>query len=107
MSFFVGQKVEVKYDGEWWNAEVLDVERKKVYIHYVGGKLHVHVSIQDCTANNLNTHPDAHGMVLLQGRMTKMNGLSQARLESGSLRYCACYAIGMYSTSTDTYKYIC
>jgi hypothetical protein len=40
MGFSVGQKVEVKYEGEWWNAEILAVDKKRVLIHYEGGTTH-------------------------------------------------------------------
>ena len=33
-----GSKVEVEAEGEWWEAEVIDINANFVHIHYVGGK---------------------------------------------------------------------
>jgi hypothetical protein len=64
MRFVVGQRIEVKCGGDWWNAEILGIDQKKVFIHYVGGKSHVHVFISKASANTLSL---TYGLVLLQG----------------------------------------
>ena len=52
MKLEIGKKVEVKWGGDWWNAEIVDISEvisNRILIHYEGGSVVPPPVLDGCT----------------------------------------------------------
>ena len=104
MKLEIGKKVEVKWGGDWWNAEIVDISEvisNRILIHYEGGSVVLPPFFDGC----FDSLPSGAcltscaqplfckfrailltGKLFVQGAMRKTNGLlSLITLEFASL----------------------
>jgi hypothetical protein len=104
MKLEIGKKVEVKWGGDWWNAEIVDISEvisNRILIHYEGGSVVLlpvsNVCLDSVPRGSLFTSCARPffckfrailltGKLFVQGAMRKTNGLlSLITLEFASL----------------------